>query len=774
MKDLVSHTKPPLKLSEHIEQVREAASAIWKRHSDRLILSCSEVRLWVNDGVRLHDVGKGGAAFQQYILAPEKYRGDKLSKAHTPLSFVSVMSQGRTEAWDWRRRLAVAVLAACHHSGFKTRDELENIVADYRKVDAIEEQLRTFDWDAIDSAIGIALPRLPPGSNVCSEVLDDLTDVVFPSLDHLLRASLDEAISFRLRCQLALSILLEADKAFLAVKAEHLTHYLSDRDADLPPKLVDALLAKKPSTPLDPLRREAREAMLAGLRSIGDGRIHTMTLPTGLGKTLLAATWALELRQRLRSGIQAPKVVIVLPYLSIIDQTQAEYRRLLADEVADGHLLSYHSLSERVFDPESDLDDNSSAFFVDTWRSDIVITTFDQFLFALLSPKARHQIRFHQLCDALIVMDEVQTLPCRLWNPLAKGLEQLTKLGSTYVLAMSATQPRFLGRSGEIIHDPEHFFGRLGRYRLRLRHRSPMQFGEFITEILVRLADWKGRRVLLVLNTRSSARRVRDALFKAGAEGLHFLTADVTPSERLQEIDEIKRGEPALVVATQCVEAGVDIDLELVIRDFGPLDSIIQVAGRCNRNGQGVRGDVEIVNLLDDKSGKPFAEMIYDRALLQATRQVLQDGDIYPEEEVFGLSERYFEVLRCERDQGEQFTRAWAAWEQTDPVRELLRGPDVKQESFLVAEQDERLIDDLGRVALIADRWARRLEYRKLAARIARVSVSVYARREFDPSRFADRDPMGFHWVLRPGFYKPGRGLDLRLPDVEPNWGIIL
>ena len=285
--------------------------------------------------------------------------------------------------------------------------------------------------------------------------------------------------------------------------------------------------------------------MLAGLRTACDERIHSMTLPTGLGKTLLAATWVLELRDKVRTADRTPRIVIVLPYLSIIDQTQEEYRRLLSDYEGGGLLLPYHSLSERVFDSESGLDDDSSDFFVDTWRSDVVITTFDQFLFALMSPKARHQMRFHQLCDALIVMDEIQTLPCRLWNPLAKGLEQLTMLGNTHVLAMSATQPRFLAEGREIIHQPETFFERLGRYRLRLRHQSPSRLDEFITETLARFPQWKNRRVLLVFNTRNSARRVRDALAEAGAETLHFLSADVTPGERLREIERIKQGRPA-------------------------------------------------------------------------------------------------------------------------------------------------------------------------------------------------------------------------------------
>ena len=252
MRELVSHTKPPLKLWEHLQQVGEAAMAIWMRHGERLASVCAEVRLWVENGVLLHDVGKGGEGFQEYIIAPERYRGDKLAKAHTLLSFVCALNHGRSEGWDWRRRLAVAVLAACHHSEFKTREELEHIVADGRKVDAIEAQLATLDWDALDFALGVALPRLIAGSDACGDALDVLMDELFPEVDRLVRISLDEALGFRLRCQLAFSILLEADKAFLAVRPEHLHRYLSNSEAELPPSLVDGAARDEASHPLGP------------------------------------------------------------------------------------------------------------------------------------------------------------------------------------------------------------------------------------------------------------------------------------------------------------------------------------------------------------------------------------------------------------------------------------------------------------------------------------------------------------------------------------------
>src|SRR5262249_54265517 len=161
---------------------------------------------------------------------------------------------------------------------------------------------------------------------------------------------------------------------------------LEPRRESLDPEVVSKFLAGKQQTNINPLREEARRELLAGMVRGNDARVQTLTLPTGTGKTLLAATWALRHREQRPQGDPPSLVLIVLPFLSIIDQTTTEYQDMLKLlDVEPGDLVSYHSLSDRTFAP--DLEDKSQDFFLDTWQSNVVITTFDQFCLALLSPR---------------------------------------------------------------------------------------------------------------------------------------------------------------------------------------------------------------------------------------------------------------------------------------------------------------------------------------------------------------------------------------------------
>ena len=779
------NSHPDKTLLVHVSEVREAAHRIWQQHSSTLHEQSSKLHQWLDWAVTMHDVGKGCAAFQAYIKNVKGFKQRQRLKAHTPMSFVVSLTRGKKCQWEWRQTLAVAACAAGHHSEFKTHDELERLLRSTEGQDFLVGQLEGFDWDALSQAV---LDTSVDGDAMIDAGFatdDDLTEIAEWLEETLVEESLHElelsdAVAFRLQSQLVHSILLEADKAFLIISPDEREKFRHAARRKIYPSVVLDFIAENKRTTvsrLDPLRAEVRKRLHDGMEKRKSHRVQTMTLPTGSGKTLLATTWALEQREQLQTETHTPPVIIVLPFLSIIEQTQDIYAKLLGDQ---GGLLSYHSLSIR--DHQDSEDPDTAEFFLDTWHGDVVITTFDQFLFALLEPRTRHQMRFHQLCDALIVMDEVQALPCVLWDIVANSLTQLTSLGDCRLLAMSATQTGFLTDAVELIDNPQDVFSALARYQILLRHEKPMSIDDFVDELVMRANNWRDGRVLVVLNTRKSARKLRDALARDGFE-VEFLSADVTPRDRLATIKCIELGKPCIVVSTQCIEAGVDIDMSLVIRDFAPLDSLIQVAGRCNRNFNRPRETIEVVSL-HNENGKPYAPMIYDGVLLQETRGILEDhvathkDRLILEEQIYGLTESYFQELHQKKNLGESHTKSFARWEEFPSVRELLRGRHSNQIAFIVIEQDLELEFKLEEVTHIDDRWDRRRALRKLSSRVAAVSVSIYVPNEFAPERFAERDATGNFWLLRRGFYQANRGMDLsdnnQIDDENETWGAII
>lgn len=755
---------PDRTLSEHISEVQEAAQVILGQHS----LDAARERL-LSEIVLLHDLGKASGAFQKYIRDPAGYRGNPNRKAHTPLGFATALLLGDflERGPFWTTCVAAAVLG--HHTGFPNSHRLTDaLLMSDEWAGIIEEQAASIPEPQVSKLTGFSLEKALGNRDLCDEAYD-VAEELIEGLEKKARTDLSAAVGDRLRMQFAFSVLLEADKVFLALSSAGRSAYRISHGTNLSPSLVEDYLRSSGESEINTLRTRAREQALETLSSDSEHRLWTLTLPTGLGKTLTAANLALSLRES--SEDPEPRIFVILPFLSIIDQTARVYEDLLG-QPPPSTLMQSHSLSERAYDTENERD---AEFFLDTWSSEIVITTFDQFLLSLLGDRARHQMRFHNLTDAVLIFDEVQTLPTPLWDLLSHAIGGLTEYLSSTAIFMSATQPGFVAGARELLEFPEEYYRRFSRYRLVLRHKQPMPLEDFIESVRSRGADLEDERVLITLNTRSSARAARDALAEDWQTPVYFLTADVTPKDRLAAIEEVKSSDaPCLVVSTQVIEAGVDVDMDLVMRDFAPLDSLVQVAGRCNRNGAGPRGNVEVYALVNE-SGRLFTEMVYTvergspDVKLQITRDVLEPYDSLPEEQILGVCEDYFTRLREGKDTGRRHTVNWASLSEEQPdIRTLLRGERGRQVQLIVAERDEGdLQADIEDALETPDRWERRRALRQLASRIAQVTVTMWARDDWHPGEVAD--PIGWYdpseplkhpwWIVRPRNYNPDVGI---------------
>ena len=375
--DLYSHPDKPLEA--HLAEVTEAATIIAEHHRLEPL-----VRERLDELVRLHDFGKATQVFQDYILfkpSPHAWLKERSNrpkdKVHTPLGALAsaLLKQRETLEDDWLVQVGCSVLG--HHTKLPSRTDIYDSLERY--LDVLVKQLQDLPLDALEHLTGYPLNSndFEADENTVWEGLDTYQDT-FRALD---KKETVQAVHNRLATQLIFSILLEADKAFLALSPQARERY-AERNIQVPDTgVVERYLEQNAQpSPVNELRQRARRDALERLSQHPNAGLYTLTLPTGLGKTLTSASLALELRQ-----LEPRQLIIVLPYLSIVDQTAKVYEDILGQPDTETMMQS-HSLSEREY---LDLEGNDADFFLDTWQSDTVVTTFDQVLLALFSSRSK-------------------------------------------------------------------------------------------------------------------------------------------------------------------------------------------------------------------------------------------------------------------------------------------------------------------------------------------------------------------------------------------------
>lgn len=330
----------------------------------------------------------------------------------------------------------------------------------------------------------------------------------------------------------------------------------------------------------------------------------TLNAPTGTGKTLALIKFALEQAKTFNKK----RIIIVLPFLSVIDQNASIYKEIFGDDV----VLVDNSQTE--FSDEMRI-------YSDRWSSPIIVTTSVKFFETLFASKATDVRRLHNVCKSVVVFDECQTLPGYLLNTTLEVMQALVKYYHTTVLFSTATQPCYQYRN-QISTEKV-----CNRVALRLKRKvsediaviakMEWQADEIIddvndlfkqykkiknTEIACETEkemDSKGlvdyyadeRAALYIFNTvKKAVDMYQQVVDTYGEDGCYILTSRFNAKDKEYIIEQIRQrldnGQFIRVIATQCIEAGVDFDFPCGAREFGPLDSVIQAAGRINRNGK--------------------------------------------------------------------------------------------------------------------------------------------------------------------------------------------
>ena len=373
--------------------------------------------------------------------------------------------------------------------------------------------------------------------------------------------------------------------------------------------------------------------------------LFSLTVPTGGGKTLSSMAFALEHAKRYNKR----RIIYVIPYTSIIEQTADIFRDIFGEAV-----IEHHSNAEA--DPNKET--SKSRLACENWDVPIVVTTNVQFFESLFAAKTSRCRKLHNIVDSVVVLDEAQLLPPEFLQPILDILNLLTQHYGVTVVLSTATQPALATREyfdarnnmrgfdnvREIMSNPDALYRALERVNVRLPAdwNAPVSWDALASEIS------QHDSVLAIVNRRKDARE----LWELMPEGTLHLSALMCGEHRSQTIRKIKArlkdGIPTHVVSTQLVEAGVDVDFPVVYRALAGLDSIAQAAGRCNREGrlteQGTQG--EVVVFVPPQPAPPGLL----RKGEDACRSVLHSHAGKPLERV--LFARYFEKLyhTCDLD----------------------------------------------------------------------------------------------------------------------------
>lgn len=375
--------------------------------------------------------------------------------------------------------------------------------------------------------------------------------------------------------------------------------------------------------PVNQIRREILAQALSKAELPPD--IYSLTVPTGGGKTLSSMMWALTHARRYAKE----RIIVVIPYTSIIIQTAQVYR----DIFGPGNVVEHHSnltAVETNSHPQTPDDDqyNPLPLAAENWDAPIIITTNVRFFESLHGSKPSVCRRLHNLCNSVVIFDEAQMLPPGYLKPILASLQALNTLFRSTLLLMTATQPTLSGTIGsrrgafdgltritEIIDRPAELQEQLKRVETHI-DLNPRTSEEIAAQMALH------KRVLCVVNTRRQALDIHRLLPTDGT-AIH-LSRLMCPAHLLDALNRVKAGGPMRVVSTQLVEAGVDIDFPCVYRELAGLDNLAQAAGRCNREGKMTApGQVHLF------AHRQADECCNREGKMTAHRQAVKNGPLY-------------------------------------------------------------------------------------------------------------------------------------------------
>ena len=574
-------------VEEHLDGTAKLAEGFFKHKKP--IEELERLAKLAHAAARLHDIGKFSDKFQEYIKSEDegfkKKRRGKIDHATKGAQVADGYFSGSPKELAIARILGYAI--AGHHSGLANGS-----AKDAGDRASLQKRLKNDKIPPIGDRAG-------KYANKPDLSFDDIKFLI-EGTQGLSKKKMQEAIAFRISflIRMVFSALVDAD--WLDTERFMNEERFESRGKYPTLKELSAKLDKKLAE-FEPLKNESdlnrnRDLILQACKNAAnlDPGLFTLTVPTGGGKTLSSLAFALK--HAIKHGMD--RVIYVIPYTSIIEQNAKVFRDALGD-------LSYAVVEHHSnFDPknigkdsEGDPDTTAHDLACENWDAPIIVTTNVQFFESLFASKKTRCRKLHNIANSVVILDEAQMLPVNLLRPCIEAIRELSERYHTSVVLCTATQPALnkrddfkfgLENAREIVGDKatvEKLYNDLKRVDVEFIGKQTDD------ELVERLK--KHEQVLCIVNTKGHARKLFEKLKETGIddESLFHLSTNLCPEHRSVVFEgfikpRLKDGLPCIVISTQLVEAGVDIDFPIVYRATAGIDSIAQAAGRCNREGE--------------------------------------------------------------------------------------------------------------------------------------------------------------------------------------------
>jgi CRISPR-associated endonuclease/helicase Cas3 len=615
-----------------------------------------------------HDLGKYNPEFQKYLE-----RCTQSTDSTAKLFSVPHAIHGAKLAWQLLKQTPLAPIIYGHHAGLPEKEWLKSKMAD----------------PAFDETYQVVIEKANSEINTLKPNVDFNT---------LMRGLVKDVHGYDVLTRLLFSCLVDADyldteEHFDSVKTtqrgnlQSVSHLWKTLEVDQK-RLLDK--AKQSLTTVNLVRAEVYDACLRAA-DLAPG-VFRLAVPTGGGKTRSGLAFALKHAVK----HQCDRVIIAVPYTSIIEQTVNVYR----DIFGDAAVLEHHSAANtEQFHDKHEVEQNADAqqqyakarLATQNWDAPLIVTTTVQLFESLFANRPSKCRKLHHIVNSVIILDEVQTLPIGLLKPIVSMLRELCDRYRVTVVLCTATQPALEGNTPylegfETVRDivlPEtarRHFQQLQRVDYTVQSTT-WSWRQLVEDVL----ETRHAQALIVLNTRKDALQAMAAFqednFEAiQADSTFHLSTLLCGKHRREVLADVRtrlqNNQPCFLVSTQVVEAGVDLDFPAVYRALGPLDRIVQAAGRCNREGK--RSGSGRVVIFSPEGGKvPTGE--YKTAVDETARLLRRENLDFHDPSIF---EEYF---RCLYQQGTDE-------QDIQDLRKRLNFPEVAQRFRLIRDDTTSVV----------------------------------------------------------------------------------